>query len=402
MSTVPENDEKKGVIEGSSTRNASTIETPEDDGKANRKPTVLESHGYALGRTIGAGSYATVKVAKSNRHECQVAVKIVSKFQAPEDYLRKFLPREIEVVKGLKHPHLIRFLQAIETTHRVYIIMEFAVNGSLLDIICRDTFIDESRSRRWFRQLTDAVDYCHERGVVHRDIKCENLLMDQEYNIKLSDFGFARGQMKPKNGVVILSETFCGSYAYASPEILRGIPYQPQLSDAWSLGVVLYAMVYGCLPFDDTNFAHLLKQVQSKVTFPKAPKISSECRSLIMRILMPQKTRIKIADIRSDPWLAVPVSEAETSTTEKSLENVDAGTMIAKELRVFNPQIIVASPPLLPETEKMSAKKPRNIDPSSLYEPESSPEESTEISPLNVTVDDSSPSTTRLNRSIDN
>lgn len=83
--------------------------------------------------------------------------------------------------------------------------------------------------------------------------------MDQRFNVKLSDFGFARGQMKLKNGEWSLSTTYCGSYAYASPEILRGIPYQPQLSDIWSMGVVLYAMVYGRLPFDDKNYAQLLK-----------------------------------------------------------------------------------------------------------------------------------------------
>nr|CAD7264615.1 unnamed protein product [Timema shepardi]CAD7574148.1 unnamed protein product [Timema californicum] len=137
--------------------------------------------------------------------------------------------------------------------------MELAENGSLLDIIRRDTYIDEVRASRWFQQLVDGVDYCHEKGVVHRDIKCDNLLMDIDDNIKLSDFGFARGHMKPRNGVFPLSDTFCGSYAYASPEILRQVPYEPQLSDIWSMGVVLYAIVFGRLPFDDTNYNHLLK-----------------------------------------------------------------------------------------------------------------------------------------------
>nr|CAD7428510.1 unnamed protein product [Timema monikensis] len=149
--------------------------------------------------------------------------------------------------------------------------MELAENGSLLDIIRRDTYIDEVRARRWFQQLVDGVEYCHEKGVVHRDIKCDNLLMDIDDNIKLSDFGFARGHMKPRNGVSPLSDTFCGSYAYASPEILRQVPYEPQLSDIWSMGVVLYAIVFGRLPFDDTNYNHLLK-VSSLHIQPGTPR----------------------------------------------------------------------------------------------------------------------------------
>ncbi|XP_015438909.1 PREDICTED: testis-specific serine/threonine-protein kinase 3-like [Dufourea novaeangliae] len=318
MATAPVTDNKSPLI---------PIEESDEE-KTGKKLTVLETHGYALGKTIGAGSYATVKVAKSDRHNCQVAVKIISKFQAPGEYLRKFLPREIEVVKGLKHPNLIRFLQAIETTHRVYIIMEYAQNGSLLDIIRRDTYIDEFRSRRWFRQLLEAIDYCHGRGIVHRDIKCENLLMDCNFNIKLSDFGFARGQMITKNGISPLSETFCGSYAYASPEILKGIPYLPQLSDVWSMGVVLYVMVYGRLPFDDTNYSQLLKQVQSRLAFPKEPVVSQACRSLISRILVPQRTRLRIGNIRNDTWLAASLVTAQTSTSDTSMVN---GTIVTRK-----------------------------------------------------------------------
>ncbi|KYN19481.1 PREDICTED: testis-specific serine/threonine-protein kinase 3-like [Trachymyrmex cornetzi] len=318
--------------------------------KSEKKLTVLESHGYTLGKTIGAGSYATVKIAKSDRYDYQVAVKIVSKFQAPGEYLTKFLPREIEVVKGLKHPNLIHFLQAIETTHRVYIIMEYAQNGSLLDVIRRDTYIDELRSRRWFRQLLEAIDYCHEHGIVHRDVKCENLLMDYRFNIKLSDFGFARGQMKLKNGEWPLSTTYCGSYAYASPEILRGIPYQPQLSDIWSMGVVLYAMVHGRLPFDDTNYAQLLKQVQNRVVFPKRPKVSQSCRSLITRILVPQFARLRINSIKIDAWLETSVV-AQTSISDRftgELPTISA----TKESKIFDKCIVPIGPAIFQGNEK--------------------------------------------------
>lgn len=102
--------------------------------------------------------------------------------------------------------------------------------------------------------------------------------MDHDNNVKLSDFGFARGHMRIKNGVAPLSDTFCGSYAYASPEILKGVPYQPQLSDIWSMGVVLYAIVYGRLPFDDTNYNQLLKvkdDIDDGTNFVAKPRLPS-------------------------------------------------------------------------------------------------------------------------------
>ncbi|XP_054770468.2 testis-specific serine/threonine-protein kinase 4-like [Lytechinus pictus] len=272
------------------------------DGK-DKGQSVLESHGFTVHETVGHGSYAAVKCAFSNKHKCKVAIKVVSKRKAPEDYLVKFLPREIQVVKLLKHPNLICFLQSIETTSRVYLIMELADNGDLLDYIKANGACPEEQTGMWFHQLVEGMEYCHNLGVVHRDLKCENLLLNKHNMLKITDFGFARSKMKPSEpGKTILSETYCGSYAYAPPEILRGIPYCPMLGDIWSMGVILYTMLYGRLPYDDTNHKVLLNQVQRSPGFPNSKVVPGECKDLICRILSPAKRRINMEEIQQNAW----------------------------------------------------------------------------------------------------
>jgi serine kinase len=197
-----------------------------------------------VAQKLGHGSYATVKAAHSHKHRTLVAIKIISKKKAPQDFLDKFLPRELDIVKTLKHPCLICFLQSIETTNRVYLVMELATGGDLLEVIRKNGHIKEPQAGRWFNQLTDGMSYCHRKGVVHRDLKCENLLLDKKNNLKITDFGFAKCfDTQMKNGQKEMSETYCGSYAYAPPEILKGTPYEPQIADIWSMGVILFTMV---------------------------------------------------------------------------------------------------------------------------------------------------------------
>lgn len=184
---------------------------------------LLAQYGYGLGEQLGKGSYAIVRGATSKKHKRRVAIKIISKKKAPEDYLTKFLPREIQVLKRLRHSNCISLLEAIETNTRIYLIMNLAENGDLLEYIRERGPMADDDARRYFKHMITGVEYFHSLGIVHRDLKCENLLLDINYNVVVSDFGFARGQLvNPETGKRRLSQTFCGSYAYAPPEILRG------------------------------------------------------------------------------------------------------------------------------------------------------------------------------------
>lgn len=204
---------------------------------------VLESQGFIVGKHLGQGSYATVKSAYDVNRKHKVAVKIISKRKAPDDYLVKFLPREIEVVKVLKHPCLISFFQVIETTTRFFLIMELSDHGDLLEQIRVRKTVDEQQAGAWFQNIHDGMLYMHGKQVVHRDLKCENVLINSKGNLKITDFGFAKRMTKHKNGELMLSETYCGSYAYAPPEILKGNPYDAYVADVWSMGVILFTMV---------------------------------------------------------------------------------------------------------------------------------------------------------------
>ena len=265
---------------------------------------LLAQYGYTLGENLGKGSYAIVKAANSKKHKRRVAIKIVSKKKAPEDYLTKFLPREIQVLKRLRHQHCISLLEAIETNTRIYLIMNLAENGDLLEYIRSKGPLSDDEARKLFRQLVAATEYFHNLGIVHRDLKCENLLLDINTNMIISDFGFARSQMiSPETGKRKLSQTFCGSYAYAPPEILRGIAYDGTLADIWSLGVVLFTMVSASLPFDDSNLKTLLEQVMRPVHFSSRRNISIEAKDLITKMLTPDvRKRILISEIKQHLW----------------------------------------------------------------------------------------------------
>ncbi|KAH3692543.1 testis-specific serine/threonine-protein kinase 4-like [Dreissena polymorpha] len=270
---------------------------------ANKAYRILESQGFIVGRTLGSGSYARVKCAYDMNRKHKVAVKIINKQKSFDEYLNKFLPREVEAMRILtNHYSIVKFYQIIETTSRYFFIMEYAEKGDLLNEVKARGTIPENQAGRWFINMFDGVKYMHGKGVVHRDIKCENLVIDAHYTLKLTDLGFAKKIGKNKSGDSLLSETYCGSYAYAPPEILKGIPYNPELSDVWSMGVVLYTMLYGRLPFDDGDHKKLLKQVQSRIVFPNKPVVSSDCKLFILKIFLKVPERVLLKHMKLDAW----------------------------------------------------------------------------------------------------
>lgn len=267
---------------------------------------VLKKRGYIMGGNLGEGSYAKVKSAYSERLKFDVAVKIIDRKKAPHDFLERFLPREIDILAKVNHRSIIKTYEIFETSDgKVYIVMELGVQGDLLEFIKNKGAMPEEIARKMFRQLCSAIKYCHDLDIVHRDLKCENLLLDKDYHIKLSDFGFSKRLCRDEDGRVIHSKTFCGSAAYAAPEVLQGIPYEPKIYDMWSLGVILYIMVCGSMPYDDSNIRKMLRlQKEHRVHFPKSKNLSTECKDLIYRMLQPDVgRRLRIEDVMNHIWM---------------------------------------------------------------------------------------------------
>ncbi|KAL4234626.1 Testis-specific serine/threonine-protein kinase 4 [Mactra antiquata] len=301
-------------------RDGGSVSCTRKTSKPSKMFKILETQGLIVGKTLGSGSYATVKSAYDMNRKHKVAIKIINKKKAQDEYLTKFLPREVEAMQTFgKHYAMIHFYQIIETTSWHFFIMELCDSGDLLTEIKNRGYIEEDQAGQWFIHLYDGTKYMHSKGIVHRDIKCENLVLTKQNTLKITDFGFAKKITKTKSGTTVLSETYCGSYAYAPPEILKGTPYNAELADVWSMGVVLYTMLYGSLPFDDCDHKKLLKQVQSRIVFPAKPEVSKCCRILIVKILSRVTERVPLKHLKADGWFKTQLN---VKTFIKNAKNV--------------------------------------------------------------------------------
>lgn len=275
---------------------------------------------YEIIKTLGKGNFAVVKLARHKVTKTQVAIKIIDKTRLNSENLEKIY-REVQIMKLLNHPHIIKLYQVMETKDMLYIVTEYAKNGEMFDYLTSNGRMSENEARKKFWQILTAVDYCHRHHIVHRDLKTENLLLDANMNIKLADFGFGNFY----NAGDPLS-TWCGSPPYAAPEVFEGKEYEGPQLDIWSLGVVLYVLVCGSLPFDGDSLPALRQRVtEGRFRIPFF--MSQDCENLIRKMLVvdPAK-RITVAQIKQHRWmLADPSAPHQTLSLSLSDYNSNLG-----------------------------------------------------------------------------
>ncbi|XP_016109723.1 serine/threonine-protein kinase MARK2-like isoform X7 [Sinocyclocheilus grahami] len=254
---------------------------------------------YRLLKTIGKGNFAKVKLAKHVLTDKEVAVKIIDKTQLNSSSLQKLF-REVRIMKVLNHPNIVKLFEVIETDKSLYLVMEYASGGEVFDYLVAHGRMKEKEARAKFRQIVSAVQYCHQKCIVHRDLKAENLLLDADMNIKIADFGFSN-EFTLGNKL----DTFCGSPPYAAPELFQGKKYDGPEVDVWSLGVILYTLVSGSLPFDGQNLKELRERVlRGKYRIPFY--MSTDCENLLKKFLILNPTkRGSLEQIMKDRWMNV-------------------------------------------------------------------------------------------------
>ncbi|RDY12533.1 CBL-interacting serine/threonine-protein kinase 21, partial [Mucuna pruriens] len=241
---------------------------------------------YQLGRTIGEGTFSKVKLAVDGNNGQKVAVKVIDKHMILENNLKNqanltLVKREIRTMKLLHHPNIVRIHEVIGTKTKIYIVMEYVSGGQLLDKMVRINYLSELKhysygeklneceARKLFQQLIDALDYCHNKGVYHRDLKLENLLLDNKGNLKVSDFGLSA--LQKRNDALI---TRCGSPCYVAPELL----------------------MFGYLPFNDQNLMCLYGKIL-KAEYKCPSWFTQTQKKLIAKILEPRPVKVEIQEL---------------------------------------------------------------------------------------------------------
>jgi len=294
-------------------------------------PPVVEVVGvYILGHVLSRTGAGVVRVGVHRQSGDTVAIKILNKKHLTQSELQR-VRREIEINMQLNHPNVCKLLEVIDKPEALYLVMEYCDGGDLLakmhegqaqskinaavhagevlEVVLGPP-LSEKEAHRIFCQLISAVQHCHSRAIVHRDIKHKNILFDKAGNVKLIDFGLG-------NWTLPGAMSFCGTPAYAAPEMLLGVQYMGPEVDIWSMGVVLFSLVTGKLPF-----LNVVDMVIGQLTVPRS--VSVDCANLITRMLVVEVAqRATMNEILQHPWFTHNDDDTPTADLPSSGLSID-------------------------------------------------------------------------------
>ncbi|PWA78205.1 protein kinase, ATP binding site [Artemisia annua] len=254
---------------------------------------------YKMGRLLGQGTFAKVYYARDFVTKESVAVKVIKIDKVRKEGLMEQIIREIAIMHLVRHPNVVQLKEVMATKTKIFLVIEYVKGGELFAKVAKGR-LKEDVARKYFQQLIIAVDYCHSRGVSHRDLKLENLLLDENEDLKVSDFGLSALPEQLRNDGML--HTQCGTPAYVAPEVLRNKGYDGAKADIWSCGVILFVLLSGYLPFREDNVMHMYKKIfKAEYEFPLW--VSLDSRRLISKLLVVDTSRrITVPAIMRCPW----------------------------------------------------------------------------------------------------
>lgn len=318
---------------------------------------------YVTTKTLGTGAFGTVMLAKKKHSETLYAIKSISKQSILRSQMGAQVKKEISIMKGLDHPNIVQIFEVLMSAGHLYIVMDFVSGGELYSKITRTGKLSDSECRRYVRQLCSALNYCHQKHVCHRDIKPQNILLDKDDNALLADFGFAsivkveeEGEdagrtdrtnstcsnvsnvsglscdsthstsdrtMEGSSKLMKQMSTMCGTMAYMAPEILNRDKYFGDKVDIWALGVVIYVLLVGFMPFKEED------ATKAKYSIPK--DVESDAADFVSNMLvLDPRERYSARHLLEHPWVEKQ-SDSVRLVTETS-ESIDSDETSEEEL----------------------------------------------------------------------
>lgn len=304
---------------------------------------------YQLVRHIGEGSFGKVYQAVSVLTGKEVAIKKFDKVEIKTEMAKQKIFQEARILTMLDHPNVARLLEVFENKGNIFCVMEYAREGDILNLMKRKGPLPEDLARIIVVQVAHGLKHCHTKKVLHRDIKLDNVLLCENYIAKICDFGISK--VVKKNEII---REDCGTPAYTAPEVVSGTGYSGFQADIWSLGIMLFVMVTGKVPFkDQTKSLEILHQLIKKgeFSFPNNVNLSENLKDLISKMLIVDPDmRITIDGIIAHPWFKVPMiseltdfirsSEAESNRSYAMKRLSDLGFPETSVRRTVDQQIL--------------------------------------------------------------